>query len=153
MDDTKNLVCLNCNAGNLEKLDLHYDRRKGLPGFWPIYKCKQCGMMAIYPSPSEAELFEYYSVYSHNKSITFLLHAGSRFPLLRKLFHWISRAVDPRGFIKPGANSTILDYGCGEAGCLFDFHSQGIKISGAEISSVLVNACQKAGLDVNITNN
>ena len=142
------MVCLNCNSSSLDKLDLHNDRRKGLSGFWSIYKCEQCGMMAIYPSPSESELTEYYSVYSLNKSVTYSQNIGSQIPFLRKLYHWISGAVDPRDFIKIEANSTVLDYGCGEAGCLFDFHSQGIKISGAEISSILVDNCQNAGLDV-----
>lgn len=153
MNDTQSLVCLICGAGNLEKSCARNDRRRGFAGSWSLYKCKQCGVTAVYPSPSEIELSEYYSTYSRNKSIIFSPRVGSRYPMLRKLFHWISGDIDPRDFIKPGTNSAILDYGCGEGGCLFDFHSRGIKISGAEISSEMVNVCQKAGLDVNQVTN
>jgi SAM-dependent methyltransferase len=128
--------------------DVNNDRRKGLEGLWTLYKCNRCGVIAILPSPSAAELTKYYSVYSHNKTVNFSLSKGSHYPYLRMLYHKISGAIDPRDFIKPENNSRLLDYGCGEAGVLFDFHSRGIKISGAELSSDIVNACQKAGLDV-----
>jgi SAM-dependent methyltransferase len=153
MSETYDQVCLVCNAKNLVLLDLHYDRRKGLSGSWPLYKCRECGMIALYPSPTEVELSKYYSVYSNNKMLTFSLRGGSHYPLLRKLFHWISGTVDPRDFIKPGVDSKMLDYGCGEVGHLFDFYSRGINISGAEISSEMVNACKKAGLDVHQVTN
>jgi SAM-dependent methyltransferase len=148
INDMQDMICLCCNSNDLVKSDLHSDRRKGLKGYWSLYKCNNCGMVAIYPSPSETELSEYYSVYSSNKEVTFSLGTGSRYPILRQLFHWISGVIDPRDFIKPGANSKMLDYGCGEAGCLFAFHSRGINISGAEISLKIVNTCLNAGLDV-----
>lgn len=148
MNDSQNPACFICGAGELKILGLHNDRRKGLAGSWPLYECKQCGVVAVYPTPSEIALSEYYSAYSHNQSVIFSPRAGSRYPLLRKLFHWLSGDVDPRDFVVPGVNSTMLDYGCGEAGCLYDFHSRGVKISGTEISAGMVNACQKAGLDV-----
>lgn len=102
----------------------------------------------IHPTPSSVQLSEYYSVYSHDSSLAFSLLAGLRYPLTRKLYHRLTGDVDPRDFIVPAANATMLDYGCGEAGSLYDFHARGIKISGAEISSEIVDACQKAGLDV-----
>lgn len=148
MNDSQNQPCLICGADALEISDLHHDRRKGLFGSWLLYECKQCGVIAISPSPSVGELSMYYSAYSHDKSITFSPRAGTRYPLLRKIYHWLSGDVDPRDFIVPAANSTMLDYGSGEAGTLYDFHARGVNISGAEIASEMVNACQKAGLDV-----
>ncbi len=148
MNDPGKITCSICGNSKFGERVLHYDRRKALTGSWSLYKCKQCGVIAIYPSPTEDELIKYYSVYSHNKSVTFTPRVGSRYPMLRKMYHWISGDIDPRDFIKPGGDSIILDYGCGEAGCLFDFHLRGVKISGAEISAEMVNACQKFGLDV-----
>jgi hypothetical protein len=152
-NETHDRSCLICNARSLVQLDLQYDRRKGLPGFWSLYKCNECGMIAVYPSKTEVELSEYYSVYSQDKTVTFSLCGGSQYPLLRKLIHWISGDVDPSDFIKPGVDSTLLNYGCGETECLFDFLSRGINISGAEISSEMVNACKNAGLDVHQVTN
>jgi SAM-dependent methyltransferase len=145
--------CLACNIGHMKLLGSYTDRRKGLVGSWSLYECKRCGIISVSPSPSAAELAEYYSVYSHDKSVAFSPRAGSRYPLFRKLYHWLSGDVDPRDFIVPAGNSTMLDYGCGEAGSLYDFHARGVKISGAEISSEMVNACQKSGLDVHQVNN
>jgi 2-polyprenyl-3-methyl-5-hydroxy-6-metoxy-1,4-benzoquinol methylase len=157
MYNTQNQICLICGANNMEKLGSHKDRRKGLPGSWSLFKCKDCEVTSLLPSPSEVELSEYYSKYysvnSNVKEVTFELRTGSKYPSIRKLYHWISGDIDPRDFIKPNTNSVMLDYGCGEGGCLYDFHSQGIKIYGAEISSEMVKAGLKAGLNVQqITN-
>ena len=148
MNNIEKYSCVICDFSDMEKCGLHYDRRKAVKGSWNLYKCKQCGVIALYPSPTEEELIKYYSVYSHNKTVTFRTRFGSRYPMLRRIYHWISGDVDPQDFIRPKKDFTILDYGCGEAGYLFDFYQQGIRISGAEISLEIVKICQKAGLDV-----
>lgn len=98
--------------------------------------------------PTEAQLGEYYAAYSKDENVDLSLKAGSRRPTLRKLFHWLTGDVDPRDFVEAPAGARILDYGCGHAGYLSDFHHRGFNISGAEIASYVVQACQRHGFDV-----
>jgi SAM-dependent methyltransferase len=57
---------------------------------------------------------------------------------LRRFYHRLSGNVDPRDFIDASKGARILDYGCGNAGYLADFHARGFDISGAELSSRVV---------------
>jgi len=145
-----NSFCINCHtlfSQNIQKWSLN-DRRKGLPGSWNLIECGHCGVISMAPIPTEAQLSRYYAEYSNAESIDLSVSVGSRYPRLRKLFHFISGDVDPRDFIKVPIGARVLDYGCGLAGYLNDFHNRGIRISGAEVSGEIVKICQNKGLDV-----
>jgi len=100
------------------------------------------------PLPTDGQLASYYSVYSRDYNVDLSEKAGSRYPSLRKLFHWLSGDVDPRDFVQVPTGARVLDYGCGHAGYLSDFHHRGVAISGAEIARYAVDACRKLGYDV-----
>lgn len=102
----------------------------------------------IHPLPSAAELSEYYSAYSPDGKVDLTRRAGSRYPRLRKLFHRLTGDVDPRDFVSAPAGARLLDYGCGQAGYLSDFHERGVAVSGAEIAGYLVEAYRIRGYDV-----
>ncbi len=148
-------ICLNCNrniAVGAPKITL-YDRRKGLKGSWQLIECSICGVLSMMPMPTEEQLACYYaSYYLKNDKVDLTRRVGSRFPLLRKLYHYLSGDIDPRDFIHVPKGARVLDYGCGHAGYLSDFHDRGVAISGAEISGDVVEACQKHGYDVHKVN-
>lgn len=98
--------------------------------------------------PTQAQLATYYAAYSDDEEVDLSLKTGSRRPILRKLFHRLTGDVDPRDFVDVPAGARVLDYGCGHAGYLSDFHHRGIAISGAEIAGYVVEACQRHGFDV-----
>jgi len=104
------------------------------------------------PMPTDEELAAYYSAYSKDNKVDLTRRAGAHYPKLRKLFHQLSGDVDPRDFINIPPGARVLDYGCGQAGYLADFHDQGIAITGAEISAHLVEACRSNGLNVQKVN-
>ena len=56
--------------------------------------------------------------------------------------------MDPRDFVQVPSGARVLDYGCGHAGYLRDFHQHGVAISGAEIADYVVNTCREHGYDV-----
>ena len=143
-------VCPVCNEKALdgaEGISL-VDRRKGLSGVWRLAECKKCTVISMVPLPTDDQLASYYSVYSQDDTVELLQRAGSRYPNLRRLFHWISGDVDPRDFIEIPPGARVLDYGCGHAGYLSDFHHRGVAISGAEIAAYAVEACRHHGYDV-----
>lgn len=124
------------------------DRRKGLSGVWQLAECKNCGVISIVPLPTDDQLTSYYSVYSRDHQVDLSPKAGTRYPNLRKVVHWLSGDVDPRDFVRVPAGARVLDYGCGNAGYLSDFHQRGVAISGAEIAGYVVEACRNHGYDV-----
>ncbi len=143
-------ACLNCrkpfpeNAGHW----IQKDRRKNLPGSWRLAECDGCGVISMMPMPTDEELAAYYAAYSKDDKVDLTRKRGSRFPKLRKLFHRLSGDVDPRDFVQVPAGARVLDYGCGLAGYLCDFHDRGVSISGAEIAGYVVEACRNNGFDV-----
>ena len=143
-------ICLSCGGMVSENANQHilFDRRKGLEGSWRLVECNHCGVVSMIPMPSEEQLANYYNAYSNNQKIDMSKRFGSRYPRLRKLYHLISGDVDPRDFIRVPAGARVLDYGCGHAGYLSDFHDRGIAISGAEIAGYIVEACCDHGYDV-----
>lgn len=126
----------------------HVDRRKGLIGSWNLFECNRCGVLMILPTPSAAQLSAYYARYLGDEQIKFSPRHGNRHPVFRRMFHWLSGDVDPRDFVEVPEGARVLDYGCGQAGSLVDFHSRGVRISGAEIAAHVVDACRNHGLDV-----
>lgn len=143
-------TCLNCSthiSDGTHGFSLR-DRRKGLSGSWQLVECNSCGVVSMMPMPTENQLASYYSVYTRDNKVNLTRRAGAHYPKLRKLFHHLSGDVDPRDFVNVPLNARILDYGCGQANYLCDFHDRGIAISGAEIAAHLVDACRENGLDV-----
>lgn len=146
MDNT----CLNCGghiSDDAHRLSLS-DRRKGLSGSWQLVECNGCGVISMMPMPTDEQLASYYAAYSKDDKVDLTRRMGAHYPKLRKLFHQLSGDVDPRDFVDVPSGARILDYGCGQASYLCDFHDRGIAISGAEIASHLVEACRNNGLDV-----
>lgn len=124
------------------------DRRKGLDGSWRLRSCGNCLAIGMDPLPSDEELSVYYAAYDQVERVDLSRKWTSNFPRLRKAFHWLSGDVDPRDFVQVPQGARVLDYGCGHAGYLREFHERGIAITGAEITGFLVAACQQAGFDV-----
>lgn len=143
-------TCLNCKKSFLENARQWAlsDRRKGLQGNWRLVECNNCGVISMMPMPTDEQLAAYYAAYSQDDNVDLSRRAGSRYPRLRKLFHRLSGDVDPRDFVNVPAGARVLDYGCGHAGYLSDFHDRGVAISGAEIAGYVVEACRGNGFDV-----
>jgi len=142
--------CLLCHA-SVDEVNNYYinkDKRKGIEGSWKLWECPNCGAIQMDPMLSDEELAKYYSSYSDDEKVDLSERKGSRFPRLRKIYHWLTGDVDPRDFIKVHEGGRVLDYGCGHAGYLTDFHNRGIDIVGADIAEYAVKACQSAGYNV-----
>ena len=141
---------MNCGKSRLENVHqwtLH-DRRKGLQGSWQLVECNNCGVISIMPMPTDEQLATYYAAYLQDDKVDLSRKVGSRYPAFRKLFHRLSGDVDPRDFVQVSAGARVLDYGCGLAGYLCDFHDRGVAISGAELAGYVVETCRSNGFDV-----
>lgn len=148
-------ICICCGAhftSNATQYILN-DRRKGLQGSWLLIECGTCGLISMDPRPTDKQLDSYYAAYSKDEVVDLAPHAGERYPMLRKIFHKLSGDVDPRDFVHVYEGARVLDYGCGHAGYLRDFHERGISIIGADIADYVVKACLNSGFDVRKVDN
>jgi SAM-dependent methyltransferase len=144
--------CTICEApirGDVAHLSLS-DRRRGIPGKWDIFECGGCGLLSRLPIPSQAELEGYYSAYHDQAPLILQKPRRSRSRQLRTLYHRLSGDVDPRDFVKVPSGARVLDYGCGNAAYLADYHHDGVRISGADASENAVRRCVKHHLDVRL---
>jgi 2-polyprenyl-3-methyl-5-hydroxy-6-metoxy-1,4-benzoquinol methylase len=98
--------------------------------------------------PGTYDLHHYYAAYSPSKATNLAPGTGSRYPLARKVYHRLSGDVDPRDFVQVARGARVLDYGCGQAPYLADFHFRGVRMAGAEIAGHLVEAYQQSGYEV-----
>jgi len=103
--------------------------------------------------PTLVELQDYYAGYTGVVGSSDGLSIGSRYDMLRRLYHRISGDVDPRDFIPVTPGLRILDYGCGAAPYLHYFRSRGALVHGAEIEPSVVRSHRASGLDVALIEN
>ncbi len=146
MTNIKN--CPVCSGNEYLTNSQHNDRRKGIPGTWNYIECRNCELVFLSPIPTDVELNQYYSKYQSSTKIDSKKGYGSKFPLLRKWYHYFSGDVDPRNFVHVSNGARVLDYGCGDAEYLRDFHFRGIQIYGVELDSNIVEKCCSNGLNV-----
>ena len=140
--------CPICESHAVAARGARRDRRRGLVGEWHFWECGNCGAFFQHPMPGFAELQSYYKSYATDSDVTLALSRGTRHDRLRRWFHRFTGDVDPRDFVPATPGQRLLDYGCGAAPYLAYFHARGVQASGAEISSTIVGACRRAGLDV-----
>lgn len=148
--------CPICHATDIHWYNSNTDRRKGLPGKWDLWVCKQCSVLFMNPMPTKEELDTYYSSYyldgdknkDSNKKISRRYVPRKLYYLLRKFYHFLSGDVDPRDFIQIKEGEHILDYGCGNGTYLTYFHENGINIIGTEIADNPVRNCKKKGYKI-----
>jgi SAM-dependent methyltransferase len=137
-----------CGTTAIEFYQSHRDRRKGLPGAWRYWHCRDCGALFQNPMPTVEELREYYAQYEPFAQVSFVASRGSRHPRLRRIAHWFTGDVDPRDFVPAQAGQRLLDFGCGHAPYLLDFRARGVDVAGAEIAPDVVAAYRARGIDV-----
>ncbi len=142
--------CPICGSRDVRFAERHRDRRKGLSGEWAFWRCSGCSGLFQNPMPTVADLLGYYSIYSPEHRLPFELGVGSRYPALRRAGHWLTGDIDPRDFVPARAGARILDYGCGQAPYLLDFHRRGVDVAGAEIDGDVVRAYRARGFDVRL---
>ncbi|MGH7604623.1 MAG: class I SAM-dependent methyltransferase [Gemmatimonadaceae bacterium] len=147
------MSCPICKSNEHVRHSAHSDRRKGLSGTWEFHACTGCGFLFLFPHLREHELKEFYRHYSDADQVRIAQRRGTVFRSLRRLFHLVSGDVDPRDFIRISGDPRMLDFGSGVAGYLSDFHARGVRISGAEVATHLVNESRSLGLDVHKVEN
>lgn len=110
--DTK-VVCYLCDSADSRALLLGRDRLHRVDdSLFQIYYCNQCGLLSLFPQPTEKELQKYYPEdYGPYHTESSVLKYGALSRIFKKILSLLSRK---KGKISPDmSNARLLDFGCG----------------------------------------
>lgn len=137
--------CEICKGKEFKFLFYGKDKLFNIPGTFPTYKCKNCGLIFIYPQPSEEELNKYYpkeKYYSLDKINT---KEDSKRVRLRLFLYDVYFNQQKRGMknllmqmvfsplkftlsgTKIEKNKKLLDIGCGSGQFLYEMKEKGME--------------------------
>jgi SAM-dependent methyltransferase len=143
------LNCPNCRLETDIKYKNVFDHRFGIPGYWHICSCKNCGWCSTLPMPSETILQELYKDHYN-----FSGDESSTYARIRKMFFisfyslWLRIDGDVSFFLEKGRNRTLLDVGCNEGRTLKIYSDNGFLVHGIEANPVAGKSAKKKGFQV-----
>jgi len=125
----ESVVCNLCGADDADVLFEGCDRLHGLPGRFPLRRCRQCGLIYLSPRPDRDEIQHYYpdSYPSYLLAIddepSASVRLNRRYGMAKRL-----RAISPR----VGPPGRALDVGCATGNFLHNLRNCGWQVCGVE---------------------
>jgi 2-polyprenyl-3-methyl-5-hydroxy-6-metoxy-1,4-benzoquinol methylase len=147
---SKKIICDLCGENQVEFLFAQRDRMYNLPGKFYLYRCKNCGLIFLYPRPKLRQLAKFYpsnKYYSFKEIEEGLLEkkAYSSYSN-KKLWNWILTPLYRSVEIVPRGN--ILDVGCGSGKFLKTMKNLGMVPYGVEIGNINEEFVKRNGLHI-----
>jgi SAM-dependent methyltransferase len=146
--DTESVNCpLGC-APDDEFVLFGHDRLHGVPGEFPVIRCRQCGLLRTSPRPTPATIQHYYpAAYGPYASTSVPLGAPSSPP--RKASSLASRLLTPQTNVIPAIPpGRLLEIGCGAGAFLYRMAQEGWEVEGLELSQDAGREAQRLGFPV-----
>jgi 2-polyprenyl-3-methyl-5-hydroxy-6-metoxy-1,4-benzoquinol methylase len=138
-----------CPIGCHEGQDIVFtghDRISGIPGEYPVVRCRGCGLMRTSPRPTPDTIGFYYPAdygpYVGTSVAASAPQGSGLMRLARRLFDLKAHSTPP---LPPGR---MLEIGCASGSYLRDMLAQGWDAEGIEFSPVAAAAARESGLDV-----
>lgn len=121
--------CILCRGNNRKLLYRTRDRHYGIPGEFDLYRCEGCGLVALTPMLTEAELNQFYpdDYYAYQQ---FEPEENVTIARVKRILGMVVTTKDPK-FDRPG---TMLDIGCGSGRFLSKMRQKGWEVHGVEPS-------------------
>lgn len=138
--------CDLCDSDDAELLFVASDQRYGVPGEFPLVRCRHCTLVYVNPRPTPASLGRYYPTRYSPHQATNEQHRGRAGALLRAaafqrfdgplgtLGAWLYNSLAYRAFLRNSAGGRMLDVGCGTGEYLAVCRDLGWKVEGIEPS-------------------
>jgi SAM-dependent methyltransferase len=125
------------------------DRLHGVPGEFPVIRCRQCGLLRTSPRPTPAAIQRYYpSNYGPYASTS--VSAGPATAVRSPRRGWLGdRLLAPRtNVIPPLSPGRLLEIGCGAGAFLHRMAQEGWEVEGLELSPEAGRAARELGFPV-----
>lgn len=149
--ELETIACDLCGAADAERLLVASDLRYGVPGEFPIVRCRGCGLVYTNPRPTPRALARYYpDRYEPHTGIP--QHASRAGATVRSLaFHhlpgalgnvaaWLYNTLAYRALVR--GRGRVLDIGCGTGDFLAVWRELGWEVEGIEPSAVAAEAAR-----------
>jgi SAM-dependent methyltransferase len=163
----KSISCEVCGSNQHRFLFKGWDRVFGIPGFFTLVQCKDCGLIFVNPQPDEKVLMEYYpKAYYVTKPFHYRKYSWIRQMVMEEYFGYGRRLNSSKGlhlfrkmallpfrvryrssipFIEKGR---LLDIGCHNGTALYKLKAMGWKAYGVEVDEGASAQARSKGLDV-----
>ena len=122
--------CPLCSSGRHDQLFVARDRLVGLPGEFPVVRCRECSFVFLNPRPSEDALPNWYP------DVYYPVGGGAETPEAIAVARGLLSRVET---IHSGRSQSILDVGCGTGLFLKFARDAGHQVQGVELSQSAVN--------------
>lgn len=137
--------CNLCHSNDTERLFRGHDRLHGLPGSFPVVRCRQCGLIYLNPRPTRREIATYYPK-SYQPHVFFERIQRSR---RARLDYYYGLRKRRRAIERLTPVGKLLDVGCGSGSFLHYMQHHGWEVWGQEISQcATAYARRELGLEV-----
>lgn len=123
------------------------DRLHGVPGEFPVIRCRQCGLLRTSPRPTPAAIQHYYPAAYGPYVSTSMSSAPAAPP--RQPRSLAGRLLAPRtNVIPPLAPGRLLEIGCGAGAFLHRMAQEGWEVEGLELSPDAGEEARRLGFPV-----
>jgi SAM-dependent methyltransferase len=125
------------------------DRLHGVPGEFPVIRCRQCGLLRTSPRPTPAAIQRYYPA-NYGPYASTSVAAGPATAVRSPRRSWLGgRLLAPRtNVIPPLSPGRLLEIGCGAGGFLHRMAQEGWEVEGLELSPEAGRAARELGFPV-----
>jgi 2-polyprenyl-3-methyl-5-hydroxy-6-metoxy-1,4-benzoquinol methylase len=145
--DVERVDCNLCHADDTEPLFEGRDRLHGLPGVFPVVRCRRCGLVYLNPRPTKEEIATYYPQ-SYEPHVFF---ERVRHSPVARLDYYYGLRKRRRAIERLSRAGRLLDVGCGSGSFLYYMREHGWQVSGQEISQSAADyARRELGLDIHL---
>ena len=125
LGERESISCPLCGEDQVERLFTARDRLVGMPGEFPVVRCRSCGFVYLNPRPTTDALSAYYP------EVYYPVGGGQETPEALSVARGLLERVEQA---EPGRKLRILDAGCGAGLFLKLARDAGHEVAGVELS-------------------
>lgn len=140
LDQPNEVQCISCRSKESSIWRTRRDTDRIFDEIFYMYKCSQCGLYYLSPSPDDMDKFYNDSFYGAGSN-----KASRAFRLSQRIFQYLRAQI----VLKHKRGGKLLDIGCGDGEFLMKMRALGFDVAGMEFSdSGAQVAGQKLGMEI-----
>lgn len=125
------------------------DRLHGIPGEFPVVRCRRCGLLRTSPRPTPAEIHRYYPDAYGPYATTIVGREPNDAVPPRRWSRILGRLLEPKtNVLPPIPPGRLLEIGCGSGAFLHRMARAGWEVAGLELSGTAGEEARRLGFPI-----
>jgi SAM-dependent methyltransferase len=125
------------------------DRLHGVPGEFPVIRCRRCGLLRTNPRPTPSEIHRYYPPAYGPYATTVVGQEAKNSAASRRRKPLLARLLEPKTNVLPRMRpGRLLEIGCGAGAFLHRMAQAGWEVEGLELSRAAGEEARHSGFPV-----